>query len=79
MAGERASKAAIRELADLLDIDRASARAFLREVQVRCGPVPFRAIVDRMRVIGADDVEHIARHIEAGRPVAAGAPTATES
>ncbi len=65
MGAERASKAAIRELAGLLDTDRVEARAFLRDVQVRCGSVPFRAMVDEMRASGIDDVDGIAQRIDA--------------
>lgn len=68
MAAERESKAAIRELAGRLDTDRVEARAFLRDVQVRCGPVPFRAIVDEMQASGIEDIDGIAEHIKASRP-----------
>lgn len=71
MGAERDSKAAIRELAVLLDTDRVAARAFLREVQLRCGPVPFRAIVDEMQASGIEDIDGIAQWIKASRPFAA--------
>lgn len=72
MGSERESKAAIRELAGLLDTDRVEARAFLREVQVSCGrPVPFRAIVDEMQASGIDDIATLAERVKASRPFGA--------
>jgi hypothetical protein len=71
MGAERESKAAIRELAGLLNTDRVEARAFLREVQLRCGPVPFRAIVDEIRTSGIDDIQGIAERVKASRPFGA--------
>lgn len=71
MGAERESKAAIRELAGLLNTDRVEARAFLREVQVRCGPVPFRAIVDDIQASGIEDIDRVAERIKASRPLGA--------
>lgn len=73
MGAERESKAAIRELAGLLNTDRVEARAVLREVQVRCGPVPFRAIVDEMQASGIEDIDGIAEQIKSSRPLRAAA------
>lgn len=68
MAAERDSKAAIRELAGLLDTDRPGARAFLLEVQARCGRIPFRTITDEVHACGIADVDVVARRINA-KPV----------
>lgn len=68
MGAERASKAAIRQLAVLLETDRAAARTFLQEVQVRCGRLPFRTIMDEMQSSGIVDLEGICQRINAGTP-----------
>lgn len=68
MGAERESKAAIRELTGLLDTGRVEARAFLREVQARCGSFPFRAIVDEMQASGIEDIDGIAEQLKATRP-----------